>query len=60
MNEQTHKNGENLLLKSFIQLSVSLCLKVKSVLYNYVDGERVRVQTGGEKIWKKSITIANG
>ena len=30
MNEQTHKNGQqNLLLKNFIQISISLCLKAK-------------------------------
>ena len=32
MNEQTDKNGQqNILLKNFIQVSVSLCLKAKRV-----------------------------
>ena len=29
MNEQTHKNGQQNLLKNVIQISVSLCLKAK-------------------------------
>ena len=33
MNKQTDKNGvKNIILKNFIQVSVSLCLKAKGVL----------------------------
>ena len=32
MNEQTHKNGQqNIPLKNFAQMSVSLCLKAKRI-----------------------------